>query len=278
MDDRLANDPLSVAEQTPTVDLAGLAFLFTAPARLGEFMPSSFVSGVTLHWPAIQSEIANPLLSEAFVLAVADLCTDTEVVGIALSGGVDSLAVLIHVLGLRPPRRVIAYVVDLVDDTGTSTAAIVRQLLSNLGLIDSVELTTIRPFQCTTHPTWSSCGLRLDALPVVNGGLQGLYRYLTDMACGGPGVLGEIVAVGCQAMSATTRTHMYRAANWPELCAPTVSPVVASHYRNPAQRWAKDYVDSMIAGHTATGRSLRRGGRARCMVAAQLSSPCRTGD
>lgn len=140
------------------VDVAGLARLFSGPALHGEFAPSSFWSGVELVWRPPAPRPRDEPLSQTFTAAVADLCAGVEVVGVKLSGGMDSLAVLIHAASLRPARRIIAYTTDLVDDAGASAATVARRLVADLEL--KVELVVVDPVGCSATPTWSARTVR----------------------------------------------------------------------------------------------------------------------
>ncbi|HWE91877.1 MAG TPA: asparagine synthase C-terminal domain-containing protein [Pseudonocardiaceae bacterium] len=292
-DGQLVDEPLTAAGAAPSLDLDGLARLFTGPALSGEFMPSSFVEGVELVWQPVAPTPTDAPLSEVFAAAVAELCADAMAVGVSLSGGLDSLAVLAHVLALRPRRRVLAFVVDLVDDTGRSAADAVRRLLADLDVTDHVRLAIVDPEHCATAPDWSPHGPRLDALPVVNAsvarlareagaevllsgdgadellavprfataqvlrrfGILGARRYLADMAAAGPGILGELLAMAGHVLPPSARTRVYWAANWPEWSPPAVSGVLAEPLRDAARAWACHWVDATLDAHAAARRS-----------------------
>lgn len=292
-DGRLVDDPLTAAGATRSLDVDGLARLFTSPGLSGEFAPSSFFDGVELVWPPVTPASENLPLCQVFAEAVAELCADTATVGVSLSGGIDSLAVLIHVLALRPRRRVLAFVVDLLDDNGTSAAVGVRRLLADLDLTDHVRMIVVDPARCTTIPPWSPYGPRPDALPTINAtvaalagdagagillsgdgadellatprfaatqisrrfGVRGACRYLADMATSGPGALGELTAMACQVVPTSTRMRMYWAANWPEWSPPVVSHVLAAPRRDAAAAWACHWVNQTLRNHVAARRS-----------------------
>lgn len=275
------------------MDLDGLARLFTGPGLWGEFTPSSFFTGVELVWPPVTPTATNTPLPEVFADAVAELCADASAVAVSLSGGLDSLAVLTHVLALRPLRRVLAFVVDLVDDSGMRTATFVRGLLADLDLTERVQLVVVDPAHCITEPAWSPHGPRPDALPVVNAtvarlaaeagagvllsgdgadellavprfataqvlqrfGIRGARRYLADMAQSGPAICGELLAMASHALPVAARTRLYWAANWPEWSPPAVSDVLAEPLREAARAWARDWVDATLRAHATARRS-----------------------
>jgi hypothetical protein len=90
------------------------------------------------------------------------------VIGVLVSGGLDSLAVLVNVLTVAAGRRVVAFTTDLTDDAGQSAAPVVRRLLTDLEL--AAELVILDPARDRAEPVWSAVGPRLDALPEVNAG------------------------------------------------------------------------------------------------------------
>ena len=238
-----------------------------------------------LPWPSGQP------LSEVFNRAVAELCGDAAVVGVNLSGGLDSLAVLVAVTALRPARRIISFTVDLVDDSGLNTAAVVAALLDKLQL--RTELVVVDPEQSGGEPPWSPIGPRFDALPQANAlvnqlaaqagcrillsgngadellsagsfalvqvarrhGLRGTRRYLADLSRTAPGTPGELCALAATMLPARFSARLYWAANWPGLCSPTVADVLDIQHRQQAEAWASEWVHRQIAAHAAGRRS-----------------------
>jgi asparagine synthase (glutamine-hydrolysing) len=103
---RRSADPLALTGPAPVVDLEALALMLAPPALLGEFVPRSLWQGVR----RVPVEIPQPLpgsLPLAFSRAVAAMTADAEVIGVLVSGGLDSLAVLVHALRVAKRRRVI---------------------------------------------------------------------------------------------------------------------------------------------------------------------------
>lgn len=254
-DGRLIATPSAAAGPSPRVDLAGPARLFAAPALFGEFAPSSFWVDVDVEWsPPRPSQAITGSLVEVFAGATEELCRETETVGVSLSGGLDSLAVLWQVTRLVPRRRVIAFAVDLVDDGGVRVGGVVRRLLADLDLARRVELKVIDPDRCRVRPIWSDLGPRLDALPMVNAtvatlaenngaeillsgngsdellatphyaawdvyrrlGVRAAWRYAGDMARSAPGRTGEVAAIVTRFLSPSLRSRMYWATTWPD--------------------------------------------------------------
>lgn len=283
-------DPLALSGPTPVVDLEALGLLLAPPAMLGEFVPKSPWSGTR----RIQPELPKPasgLLPVAFSAAVADLAVGAEAIGVLLSGGLDSLAVLVHALRVAEGRRVVAFTTDLTDDAGGSSADVVRRLFDDLEL--PVELVVLDPLRDRGEPPWSAAGPRLDALPEVNAavaeratelgvgvllsgdgadellgvprfatgavvrrhGIRGGLQYGADVAKSGPGLPGEVAGFIGQVLPASVRARAYWAANWPAWCNPKAPAVLASPYREAATWWAQQWVDTQVAGHAAVGRS-----------------------
>jgi asparagine synthase (glutamine-hydrolysing) len=94
---RLEDDPRAAAGPAPHVDVSGLARLLTTPVLFGEFAPSSYWRDVDIVWSPPHPRSDDRPFDVVFGDCVARLCGDAEVVAVALSGGVDSLAVLWHV-------------------------------------------------------------------------------------------------------------------------------------------------------------------------------------
>jgi asparagine synthase (glutamine-hydrolysing) len=284
---------MTAAGAQPTVDLDGLARLFTTPGLSGEFAPSSFFRGVTLVWPPVAPTTTAMPLSHVFAAAVEELCAAATTVGVALSGGLDSLAALVHVLALRPCRRVVAFVVDLVDDDGERTGDGARRLLADLGLAEQVQVVVIEPADCTASSAWSPHGPRPEAMPAAvatiaeratevgvdvlltgdgadellavpryatmqvlrRSGALAAGRYFADMAKSGPGIAGELVSTVSHVLLHRTRVRMYWAANWPDWSPPKASPVLAASRREQALTWAQQWVDASVQAHVDANRS-----------------------
>ena len=288
---RVAKNPLALTGLHPHVDVAGLARLFTGPALIGEFLPSSFWTGIELVWSPPIPQLSGASLADVFANAVAELCESAETVGISLSGGLDSAAVLWHVLKLRPKRRIVVFVVDLTDDAGVLTSTMARRILCDLNA--NAELIVVDPSQVQDWPTWSDIGPRLDALPRLNNvvaskaladgidvllsgngadellavpsfatpevarrwGLRGLRQYLTDVSSTPAGRIGEILTVACRLLPPKVRARAYWAANWPQLCTPMVSDVVPEPLRQEVRAWTDEWIRNSITEHSAKLRS-----------------------
>jgi asparagine synthase (glutamine-hydrolysing) len=101
-----------------------------------------------------------------------------ETVAVSISGGLDSLAVLIEAtrIAAEDGQRVIAVVAELTDDARVSNVPVVRRLVAAAGL-DEIELHTVGAAELPEEqPTWRPQGPDLDALPLTN-------RRLAELAC-----------------------------------------------------------------------------------------------
>ncbi|MEU6230807.1 asparagine synthase-related protein [Streptomyces sp. NPDC047042] len=287
---RRSADPVSLVGPVPVVDLEALGLLLAPPALLGEFIPRAPWKGVE----RITAEVPNPLpgsLPRAFAEAIEVLTADAEAIGVLVSGGLDSLAVLVHALRAAEGRKVVAFTTDLRDDAGGSAATVVQRLLADLEL--PAELVVLDPARDRAEPVWSAAGPRLDALPEVNAaaalraaelgcgvllsgdgadellgvprfattavaarhGVRAAARYVADVTGSGPGLPGELAGMVARLLPRTLRARAYWAANWPAWCDPVASVVLAEPYRHAATMWARRWVDTQVAGHAAAGRS-----------------------
>ncbi|MGH2770146.1 MAG: asparagine synthase-related protein [Actinomycetota bacterium] len=149
------------------------------PSVIGEFGPACPWTGASRAdppspWPSPDPSLTH--LLDAFEASVVECAADQNVLAVAVSGGLDSLAVLVAAdeFCRRNTRRLIALNVDLVDDRGLSTGALVRRQIAHLGLRCQVEVLSgsARP---ACDALWHSAGPRLDALPRLN-------RLLSDQA------------------------------------------------------------------------------------------------
>ncbi|MFH0180108.1 asparagine synthase-related protein [Streptomyces cacaoi] len=287
---RRSADPLRLTGPAPVVDLHALALLLAPPALWGEFVPRSPWQGIE-RVPAEIPRARPGSLPRAFTRAVEALTADADTIGVRVSGGLDSLAVLVHALRVARGRPVVASTTDLTDDVGGSSAAVVRRLLADLQL--PAELVVSDPARDRSEPLWSAVGPRLDAAPEVNAataeraselgidvllsgdgadallgvprfataavaaarGARAAARYAADVAGAGPGLPGEVAAAAARLLSAGPRARGYWAANWPTWCDPVAPAVLAEPYRSAATAWAREWVDGQVAAHAAAGRS-----------------------
>ena len=287
---RRSADPLALAGPVPRVDLEALALLLAPPALLGEFVPRAPWRGVQRAPAEVPWPVPGPL-PRAFAGAVEDLTRHADVIGVLVSGGLDSLAVLVHALRAARGRRVIALTTDLTDDTGTGAASVVRRLLSALDL--RADLVVLDPARHRAQPLWSAAGPRLDALPEVNAaaalrarqlgcqvllsgdgadellgvpryatgevaarrGVRAAVRYAADVAASGPGLPGELAGAAARLLPRGLRARAYWAANWPAWCDPVAPAVLAEPYRSAATAWSRTWAQQQITAHAAAGRS-----------------------
>lgn len=293
---RTAVDPLVLLGPAPGVDLSAVALLLAPPALTGEFIPRSLWQGVERLpvSPVVPARYPGGLRA-AFRDAVGELTAHAETIGVSVSGGLDSLASLVHAHAVAEGRRVIAFTADMTDDRGRSCVPVVARLLRDLDL-EGVELEVIDPARHGGEPVWSAVGPRLDARPDLNAAMAGrahdrgadvllsgdgsdellgvpryattaiarrhgggaALRYAADVARSGPGLCGEVLAAVSRVGPARVRAAAYWAANWPEWQAPAASAVLAEPYRAGATAWGRSWVAGRIADHAARGRSWAR--------------------
>lgn len=288
----IAANPLMVAGPVPGVDLRSVGLLLAPPVLSGEFVPVSFWEGVERLSPQPVTPKPSPLgLYAAFADAVREMTAHARGIGVMVSGGLDSLAVLLHACAVAEGRRVVAFTIDMSDDAGGGSVAEVKRLLSAFDL--DVELVVLDPRRDRLQPDWSPVGPRLDGLPEVHAaaaaraeslgldiilsgdgsdellgtpryattaiarrhGLRGARQYLKDVGSTGPGRFGEAAAVGSRLVSRRLRAVGYWAENWPEWCDPVAPAVLAEPYRTYATEWSRRWVADEVAAHAARGWS-----------------------
>ncbi|MFE9393553.1 asparagine synthase-related protein [Streptomyces sp. NPDC006784] len=287
-----AANPLVIAGPVPGVDLRSVGLLLAPPVLSGEFVPVSFWEGVERLSPQPVTPKPSPLgLHTAFSDAVREMTAQARGIGVMVSGGLDSLAVLLHACAVAEGRRVVAFTIDISDDVGGGAVAEVKRLLDAFDL--DVELVVLDPRRDRLEPEWSPVGPRLDGLPEVHAaaaaraedlgldiilsgdgsdellgtpryattaiarrhGLRGARQYLRDVAGTGPGLFGETAAVGSRLVSRRLRALGYWAENWPEWCDPVAPSILAEPYRAQATEWSRQWVADEVAAHAAKGWS-----------------------
>lgn len=183
LDGQIGPDPFALAGERPRFSLSKLALYLAPPALVGEFLPDCPWAGVSrlrpsVPWPEEGQGTSDDLLMQ-FRQSVSTCMGDASVIAVALSGGLDSTAVLFHAHELcqREGRRLLALTIDLQDDAGRSCAVVAQQLIDALGL--SCELDVIKggvdPSLSLPEPDWHPAGPRNDAMPRLN-------RALADVA------------------------------------------------------------------------------------------------
>lgn len=121
-------------------------------------------------WPPASAQIDD--LVPQFQKSVADCIGDAPVVAVALSGGLDSTAVLLHTHELcqNEGRRLIAITANIRDDRGQSSAIVAQRLIDVLHL--RCEFSVVEDVANASPPLpapcWHPGGPRMDAMPRLN--------------------------------------------------------------------------------------------------------------
>ena len=150
-----------------------LALWLSWPSILGEFNPLALPgnsAGQPSASPPPEAGQCVTDLREPFREAVRSCMADHETVAVSVSGGLDSLAVLVEAARIAETdgRTVIAVMAAMTDDGGCSNVPVVQRLIAAAGLRD-VELHISRLDDIPTGELdWRPDGPDLDALPQVN--------------------------------------------------------------------------------------------------------------
>jgi Asparagine synthase len=165
-------DPLTLLPPQPLIDLAGLALMVSSPALELEFMPASPWRGLTLRrarpgWPSRATDVAE--LHERFRDSVERCMGDASTVAVFFSGGLDSLAVLLHARAIarRQGRRVVAVTVDLLDDNWVPVSKVASDLIAALAPGCDLTVVSANPDDLP-EPPWRPQGPHLRGLPRLN--------------------------------------------------------------------------------------------------------------
>ncbi|MBS2531591.1 hypothetical protein KGQ20_02270 [Catenulispora sp. NF23] len=170
-----------------------LALWLSWPAIIGEFAPCPLLGAPPAPSPASsRPDDTRPVadIRGPFSESVRDCMGDHERIGISVSGGLDSLAVLIEAARIadQDGRRIVAVMAEMTDDAGLSNVPVVRRLLaaSGLGNIE-LHITAARDTP-TSEPDWHPEGPNLAALPSVKRSLlEKAADHGATVAIGGSG-------------------------------------------------------------------------------------------
>lgn len=179
------HDPLALAGDQPTFSLSKLALYLSNPAVIGEFMPDcpwQDVSRVrsSVVWPSVAQSCTEDIVTQ-FQQSIRACVGDASTIAVALSGGLDSTAVLYHASKVCQDRRLIAITSDLQDDRGVSCASVAQHLVESLSVPCELRILASTPEAYRQFPEaeWNAHGPRNDAMPRLN-------RAMADIAetCG----------------------------------------------------------------------------------------------
>lgn len=180
-DGQRGHDPLALAGERPTFSLSKLALYLSTPAVIGEFLPDCPWQGVTrvrssVAWPLVTESNAEDII-EQFQHSIVACVGDASTIAVALSGGLDSTAVLYHASKVCQDRRLIAITSDLQDDHGVSCASVAQRLVENLSVPCELHVleSTSEAYRRFPEAEWNAHGPRNDAMPRFN-------RAMADVA------------------------------------------------------------------------------------------------
>ncbi|MGH3855489.1 MAG: asparagine synthase-related protein [Pseudonocardiaceae bacterium] len=278
-----------------TVSLRRLALWLAPPAVYGEFGPARPWQGAeimslrrTAPWP--EPSPAGPAqLAVAFEAAIRELVNGHDVCAVSVSGGLDSLVVLVRLCQIfeGTGRRVVGVCAEMTDDCGLSNVSVLERLLRDLRL--DCELLVVRRHESPdAAPAWSPDGPRLDALPEVNrlvcaraaaagatlvlhgSGADELLastrfllrrflrvsdwasaaRYCGDTVFRSAGAaLSEGVALVAPWLPGRPRALAYLAAECPYLAIASVPRFVGVRYRDVVTQWTDGWIDGLVSWH-----------------------------
>lgn len=278
-----------------TVSLRRLALWLAPPAVYGEFGPARPWRGAEIVslWPEAPWSEPSPggpeRLGEAFEAAIRELVEGHDVYAVSVSGGLDSLAVLVQLCQISEGtgRRVVAVCAEMTDDRGLSNVSVLERLLRDLRL--NCELLVVRRHESPdAAPTWSPDGPRLDALPEMNrlvceraaaagatlvlhgsgadelvgatrfllrrflraGDWASLWQYCGDTVFRSPGAaLRESVALVAPWLPGRPRALAYLAAECPHLATASAPRLIGVRYRDIVQRWTDRWIEGLASQH-----------------------------
>ncbi len=168
-DGRASTDPLALTPQPPRFSLPKLALSLANPAVELDAVSGCPWLGVercrpAVEWPDVPADRAE--LPDRFRRSVAACLGDSEIVAVAFSGGLDSLAVLYHCDALcrREGRQLVAIVDEMLDDQGVPASELARSVIEAFAIDCELHVVETDPRRLPP-PDWSPSGPRQEALP-----------------------------------------------------------------------------------------------------------------
>jgi asparagine synthetase B (glutamine-hydrolysing) len=178
---REASDPAHLLDSARVISLRKLSLYFSAAALEREFIPDSPWQGIerlrpVVPWPTEESPGSQ--LYDRFHTSVRDCLGDAEVAVLSCSGGLDSLAVLVHAdqICLKDGRDLHVCVVNMLDDIGQDAAQVVERFMRQHRISRPLHRFEWRPEELP-EPDWHPLGPRPDSMPRFS-------RALNDFATG----------------------------------------------------------------------------------------------
>jgi asparagine synthase (glutamine-hydrolysing) len=262
-----------------------LALYLSRPALQWEFRPSSPWVGTDAERPLPPAPSSQGSLSDlqyAFCSALEEVIGEAESVAVAVSGGLDSAAVLYwsHRIAARRQVKILVLTIPLTDDMGRSNVEVVRQLRD--ALAPSAEIVYVRA--ADGREAWDPRGPGFDAMPslrraenelarqhgaevVITGvgadELLGTPRYLLPYLMLRPrdalrymrdlrgvsragAALLEVLGTLGLLLPRRLSTKLYWAASNPEVCGVEPSPLLAEAHCERVRTWTSDWIDQAI--------------------------------
>lgn len=162
-----SDDPRDLLPTRPIASLARLSLYFATPAISGEFAPEVPWLGIRRErrlQPLPASVQHDSSILEHFTAAVGRCIGDGQRIGIALSGGLDSAAVLYTAAQIlkRDGRALVAFTSPARDDDGLLNTEVASRLVD--ALAPRVQLVVV-PDDSAGTTAWSWHGPGLDSAP-----------------------------------------------------------------------------------------------------------------
>jgi asparagine synthetase B (glutamine-hydrolysing) len=266
---------LDAARLTDTFSLSRLAVYFGLPAISRDLHPASAWTGV--QWPRgappVSTGGSDPdELPDRLDDAIRRMVGDHECVAVALSGGLDSVALVERTARIcrRQQRRLITVTMAVTDDLGRRPATIAARALEFLR-VDAEHIVIEASPSRHPEPAWSIRGPRFDAWP--------RYHAAMVSACEerGAGVLlhgtgadqllqtvpfargdarepgadarqpAVIRALSAGRIRTSVQARLYWASVWPGFAADRGAPVLASRWEPALMRWLADFQEEHLA-------------------------------
>lgn len=257
-------DPLTLlpTQVTPAVRLDRLAACFVPPVLRRNFLPTTPWHGVERVWYEPSPSPPEPAedVNRRFADAIRSTMTNAETVAVAVSGGIDSLAVLVTAAAIarEDARRCVAVTVDRLSDFGTRTAELVARLIRGLEIDCEHQVVETVP----RSPPWWPAGPRMDLEPHVECATAAAAENIgADVLLSGEGadqVLGAVLSLSRDLPRGRRVGAAYAWRTWKQFPFDARLSPLTQRYAEAATSWLDEFALLRARAHRTAARTPRQ--------------------
>ncbi|QJB27936.1 asparagine synthase-related protein [Limnospira fusiformis] len=272
------------------ISLRSLSLLFSSASLSEAFIPQSLLVGEQKHWQCPKPTFSGASIEDlqiAFRDSIARAVGDNQKVAVAVSGGIDSCAVLKEVSKLcSNEKQCFAIVGNLRDDANVDCLDVASQLIKNLNI--KCTIVSVEEHEASREVMWHPSGPNLCAIPLMTraiaeraidcgaeilltgegaDGLFGAPKYLLPITLGklklrkSGTLFRDIYSVGWKPLALELlsgislllpkklQTQIYWSTNLPESCSVYVPEIINPKLHPYIQDWTSRWIAERVNFH-----------------------------